>query len=269
MLKECWQWWRASADREQRRLGYVSEAVAIRARYERCRDAWHDHLSASKQFIITALEHCSSRRSVLVLGAGSCLDLPLAELSRQFERVILVDAVQLAEIPEKISAYPNVTYVIHDISEINAGLLAITDPDTLRRLTSKTPSRYCDDDSIDLVISLNLLSQLPLLPMRWLRQRRSFNNDVINQCGLDIMRAHCRYLQQFGCAKILIYDAEQKTMNAQGHCTDRLLLSQWLHNEMGSVAPRQQQDWQWQLAPAGENGQTSTLHHVQALLFAP
>lgn len=267
MLLESWQWLRAHCDRTQRQLGYVGEAVAISARYARCREAWDSHLNHSKQFITQAIEQCARHRTALILGAGACLDVPLARLSSRFEKVVLVDAVKLAHTEHLIKPYKNVEYILHDISEVNQQLLR-ADGDMLLELSTTLPQRFVDDNTIDLVVSLNLLSQIPLLPMRWLSREKRMENSAINQLGLNLMNAHCRYLMQFKASRVLIFDAEQWLEDDNGVAHDCLPLNDWLQQQSLLPTPLAQHEWLWHVAPPHEQHGSRTIHRVNALLFA-
>jgi hypothetical protein len=269
---ESLAWLRARSDRAQRKLGYVGEAVAINARYARCKTAWDAHLLQSRQFVIDAIAHCAAEHTAphtaLILGAGNCLDVPLKELSSGFKNVLLVDAVQLASTNRRVQKFKNIDYIVHDISEINQQLMASNDLNSLQMLSNKMPCRFVDNENISLVVSLNLLSQLPLLPMRYLRAHHPFSDAEINAIGLNLMRVHCRYLQQFSASKVLIYDAEQWQLDLEGKQHEHLSLASWLRSEQLIPPAQLESSWQWTVAPAGEQKLLSTQHQVQALLFA-
>src|SRR5437762_463756 len=78
---------------EIRDLGYRRELIAIGARQRRCRAAWAIHIARSRGAILEAMGLVPRRRTAIVLGSGRLLDVPLAELAREFERVVLVDAL--------------------------------------------------------------------------------------------------------------------------------------------------------------------------------
>src|SRR5579871_6065867 len=79
--------------RYARRMGYLYEAVAIRARAARCRAAWAPHQERTRALLRRSLARCPRRRKAVVLGSGACLDVPLAELAAAFGEVVLVDVV--------------------------------------------------------------------------------------------------------------------------------------------------------------------------------
>src|ERR1700722_10129196 len=76
-----------------RRMGYLYEATAIRARASRCGTAWAPHQERTRYLIHKAVARCKQRRKVVVLGSGPLLDVPLTELAATFGEVVLVDVV--------------------------------------------------------------------------------------------------------------------------------------------------------------------------------
>ena len=94
--------------RHVRRMGYVREPRALRARGDRCRGAWRPHLERTRALILEAAAHCEQSRSALVISSGLLLDIPLEELSRQFESVVLVDIVHVWSVHRQDWRFSNV-----------------------------------------------------------------------------------------------------------------------------------------------------------------
>ena len=77
MILELLEYLTTDCPRYARRLGYLKEAIAIRARQARLKSAWAPHLENSKDVIREAMDRCGRRRTALVLGSGLLLDIPL------------------------------------------------------------------------------------------------------------------------------------------------------------------------------------------------
>jgi hypothetical protein len=60
------------------------------------REGWWAHGKKNRGFIEAAAKACESKGVAVVLGAGQAFDLPLVELCRTFERLVLVDIDQAA-----------------------------------------------------------------------------------------------------------------------------------------------------------------------------
>lgn len=235
MLAEALAWLSTPASALARRTGHLSESIAIMARERRCRAAWASHLERSRAALLESARQLASRRVALVLGSGPLLDVPLAELSGLFEGVWLVDMVHPRRARREARRYGNVRLIEHDVTEGLAG-----------HGGQVRPCRFLDDERIDWVASVNLLSQLPG-PGR---------SDVAGQA----MVSHLGYLARFRAPICLLADLEQVTLDAEGAVLEsadfRPLLAGW----------RLLAEWRWDVAPPGElGGGRYRYHRVGAL----
>ena len=73
------------------KLGYALNSRGIAQRQREYREGWWAHAERSKAFIMNAALRARGRRLAVVLGAGKAYDLPLAELAKGFDRLVLVD----------------------------------------------------------------------------------------------------------------------------------------------------------------------------------
>ena len=65
--------------------------AALSAAEQRYRDYWAPHIEESRRGILQAAKLAKQRSRAIVLGAGSCREIPLEDLAQQFEQVVLVD----------------------------------------------------------------------------------------------------------------------------------------------------------------------------------
>jgi hypothetical protein len=72
-------------------LGFAETSAGIARTQRENRQGWWEHARRHKAFILDAAARVEQPRLVVVLGAGKAYDLPLEELARRFERVVLVD----------------------------------------------------------------------------------------------------------------------------------------------------------------------------------
>ena len=217
-----------------RRRGYLRESVMLLSRSRRCRAAWAEHLDRSRAAVIAACAALPSRRTAIVLGSGLLQDVPLAHLAERFAAVHLVDAVHLWPARRQARAFPNVRLVTADLT----GLLDGGDP----------LAALCGGADVDFVVSANLLSQLPILP---LDRRGAVPPDL----GRRIVAAHCDGLARLAARVCLLTDLEQVEEDRAGRITDRLDL---LHGvRLGSP----DRTWTWELAPFGEAARDRRQRH--------
>lgn len=227
-----------------RRLGYLTEAIAIKARYRRHCEAWGPHLAQSRAVVNAAAQACPQRRTALVLGSGLLLDIPLGALAAGFERVLLVDVVHLRASRRVAARYPNVALVTEDVTGIAADLTERL-RDGWRGAPVPASTLFHDDAGIDLVVSANILAQLPVIPAAALRRAGADDGELGDFCTA-LVHAHLAYLAGFAGRVCLISETERETYGPDGgiwRLEDALF---------GVSLPDGGARWTWDLAPVGE-----------------
>jgi len=151
-----------------RQLGLAREHAAIAARHERARAAWAPHLAASGETILAGAARCPTRRRGLIIGAGDCLDVPVAELVDQFDEVWLADVVVSPAARSLARRFRGrLRCVSWDatgaLARLAGGRRTIT-PAAARLLFEQADPGPPPGGEPDLVVSANCLSQLGLVP---------------------------------------------------------------------------------------------------------
>ena len=216
-----------------KRLGYVREAVAIEARYRRCHRAWKDHLDRTRRFVLWAAANCPRQDKVTILGSGGLFDVPLDDLAEDFEEVVLVDLVQTPRVRQWAAQYENVTLVEDDVTGLVEALAADgTAP-------AEPPTPHIPEGDADLVVSLNLLGQLPLIPARFAAP------DKAAAFAEQVQRQHLRALQALPGRVCLITETAREWV-ADGEVEET-------EPALGEIKlPEPEAAWTWNLAPAPE-----------------
>ena len=125
------------------------------------RSAWEPHCERSRQIVLAATQRCERRRKAVILGSGWLLDVPLAELCSSFNEVVLVDLLPPLATRWRTRRYRSVSLLAADVSgTAQAVWQAVEDRSSLPR---SVPDLFIGDEEVDLVVSLNLLSQLPCM----------------------------------------------------------------------------------------------------------
>lgn len=229
-------------DKTFKSMGYLGELIAIKYRHKRCRQAWQPHLEACKAFITEASNQTEKTGSAVVLGSGQLLDIPLAPLARRFDQVYLVDVCHLASSRRQVREFSNIHFIETDISGTVEALQAwdlkgaIPDPaPTLPLLTEA-----------DYVVSSNLLAQLPLAPLQFLKNRnRSFTDLELDNFSRLVMAAHMKLLEEApGCVTLI-----SEVLHTVSDGDQTLDKSDPLEGVRFPVAD---QEWDWALAPRPE-----------------
>ena len=228
--------------RALRAVGYLRGQNGIKVRYRQCRREWTPHLERTKQAIRDATQLCSQRRKAVILGSGLLLDIPLAELSRSFREVVLVDVVHPLWVSCLAKWHGNVRLVRADITGTAAELLKIAGTPSAP-LPQATPSLFCDDAEVDFVASVNLLSQLPHLPTAYLDKNAPRPESETDAFARRLIESHLEYLQRLPGVVALITDVEKQQVDRGGKVIERFDI---LYE---ARPPRHDDEWFWEHVP--------------------
>jgi len=223
-----------------RALGLVGDAVALWSRATRRGGDWAPHESRCHAIVDRAVEDLAQRRTVVVLGSGLCRDVPVERLAKTFATVVLVDAVHLAPVRQRLAALQNARFVTADLTGAGAWLAG----EATARADVLAPWRA--DDTVDLVISANVLSQLAIGPEDYLDSHPA--RAAALPAGLPdaLIGAHLTDLAAFHCRVCLLTDVEMRKETRAGKVVERMDLLG------GHTLPAPDETWDWTVAPFGE-----------------
>jgi hypothetical protein len=231
--------WRA------RSLGFLTSSLQVQARYRRCRRAWEPHLVRTRGVILEAATRCTERRIAVILGAGLLNDIPLRELAGMFREVVLVDVVFPWASRIHAARFRNVRCLAADVTE-TAYALPLAARDLRAPLPISKPRLFLTEPSLDLTVSVNLLSQLPFIPTSYLR-KRGFSEDALRVWSRHLQDAHLAWLRQLRGHVALITDFGGQHRDRAGG-----VLEKW-DNLHGLELPADGVRWEWNIAPAPES----------------
>jgi len=249
MIFEALQHLLIPAPKEVKALGYLREAIAIEARYARCHTAWATHLNKCQQHILTAAEGLEPGSTVMIIGSGALHDVPVADL--RAHSLILVDIVHLPKIRKRFQNRPDVQLIEQDVTGLVRSLFFAKEakPEVVDNLLK-----------VDLVISLNILSQLPLNLIKYAGKHHiPLPDDFAGQ----VMAAHLGMLKTLAPHALIIGDVAR--CYYQG---DDLLDKEVAVPDLNLPIPDDQ--WDWHIAPKGElDRDISLIHHVACWQITP
>lgn len=229
---------------QARSMGFLTSTLQVQARYRRCRQAWEPHLAQTRQVILEAARACPQRRTAVILGAGLLHDIPLRDLAGIFREVILVDLVFPWSSRLSAARFRNVRCCPADVTAtIHALARAARDP-TLPLPVSE-PSLLLREATLDLTVSVNLLTQLPVIPRRYL-ERVPRDEPALEAWSRHLQSAHLDYLRRLSGRQVLITDTGGLRRDHTG-----TIIEQW-DNLHGLELPPADRTWEWNLAPAPE-----------------
>jgi hypothetical protein len=248
MINEIITYCFTQCPRYVRSMGYLYQAIGLRRRHRRRRKNWQPHLDRSRAVIAEAAQNCSRRGRVVILGSGLLLDVPLDMLSREFDEVVLVDIIHLPEVSKRIADFGNVKLIQADITGIAEKLFEeITHG--CSRLPGSKPSIPGVDNDTSLVISLNILSQLTIIPVEYIRIKTDTPEEGSLQAWCNHVRSdHIRALKGLACDVCLLADFEFIYRDARGNIVEQ-------GTTVGELKlPVPDETWIWEIAPRGEIG---------------
>lgn len=241
MLRELFEAAVSKADASVRRLGYVHESVAIAARHRRNTEAWAPHLERTRRFVAQA---ATGGESIAVLGSGSLLDVPLELLLERYRYVALVDCVHPRSAVRASRRHARVTLHTLDVTGCAEALQRGETP------TPPLPVLGPSIDDADVIVSLNLLSQLPVVPMLAL-EARGLGPSEQQRFGRALISRHLEYLRGRPGRAVLVTDVSRTFERFQS--TGERRLEQGDDDAMlGVELPRPDEAWPWVVAPRGE-----------------
>jgi len=239
----------AGAPYRLRRMGLVRESVGLWSRAARQRTAWSAHEARCHGIVARAVEGLAQCRTVIVLGSGLARDVPVDLLAARFSEVLLVDAVHLPTVRLRLRRLDNVRFDTRDLSGI-AGWLqgeATGRADPVTDLAAR--------DDVDLVISANLLSQLPIAPLCFLEDHPRRAAGLPPDVATRTVAWHLADLARFRARVCLLTDVEMREEDRAGRVTERLDLMR------GVTLPKPDERWDWEVAPFGEASRTHRYVH--------
>ncbi len=237
-----------------RNMGYLREAIGLKCRYKRHPARWQPHLERTRQFVLSAAVKCRNRGRVVILGSGLLLDVPLDALSAMFRDVVLIDIVCLPEIRRRIKRYGNVSSFQGDVTGIVETLYQNVSCGR-RELPFVAPVLPWIDKDTDLVISLNVLSQLMVVPRMYvLKKLPEIAKDRIDAWCRHIVEAHYAFLASRPCNVCLIADHRYSKYDGNGKITAQ---GSTLY---GMSLPTPDDSWVWDIAPIGEESRHYSKH---------
>jgi hypothetical protein len=228
---------------------FIRSSVNLWSRANRCAKAWAPHEENCKSFIRDTIADMRQRRTAVVLGSGLLRDVPIIELAKAFDTVVLVDLVHLASVRAWIAAkrMRNTRLISRDLSGLSEALAGQT-PEPLAFLR-QVPY-------LDLVVSANVASQIGVGARRVLIDRRQQHPDKVVP---QLIQAHLDGLAGLPCKTALLSDISYEVTNRSGAVLEEADLF------YGLPTPAIKRSWTWPVAPYGEIGRDrEAVHRVIA-----
>ncbi|MGC9342130.1 MAG: hypothetical protein ACP5E3_05480 [Bacteroidales bacterium] len=246
-----------------RKMGYLSDQKGIINRYLREQEGWTTHVENTRQFIIEAVKDAKPE-SIIVFGSGWLIDFPLEEVYSLCPIIELHDIQHPPQVMRKIRDLNGVTAVLSDIT---GGMIQsvwdfVSDRkrekgiNNLQGIEYQKPVRkenlFC--------VSLNILNQLDILLIDFLKKYFNLNEQVCNDFRKFVQSSH---LEMIGKNSCLITDVEEirKSFNTHEEIRKNLIY-------IDLPEGKKTGEWLWDFDSAGlYHEKSSTKMRVKAISF--
>jgi hypothetical protein len=200
------------------RMGYYDYQQGLIFRHLRQEGGWDEHCNRCRRFIIRGIGFYKPEK-ITVLGSGWLLDLPLAEMSELVSKISLIDIVHPPDVIRQVASFKNIELTELDITgglieEVWKKTRRYSFLNRLKSLDNLTINEYIPEGDPGLVISLNILTQLETLPVKFLKSRSSLSGDQLNHFRAEIQKKHIDFLSKY--SSLLITDYEEVFINNAG-----------------------------------------------------
>ena len=202
MLAEYVKYLTAPASRYARELGYLKESIAFEGRAQRHWKMWDVHFKNCQDLILKEAEKIRKNRTIWIFGSGSLYETPWKILWEQGHRLKLVDIYHPPRVKNLVQSYSHIQLLELDVTGFD-------DLSPLQKVLLKNP--VVPPLSIhpeDLMVSCNMLSQLPICPLQYLSKNTEISEEEKIQWARKIQSHHFQWLQSYGSHVLLMSDFE-------------------------------------------------------------
>lgn len=203
-------------------MGYYNYQRGLIVRHLNEEGSWNTHLTNCRNFILKSLEFY--KPSVIsIFGSGWLLDLPLTEINEIVDEINLVDIIHPPEVKSQVA---NMKKVILREEDVTGGLIEEVWErashkiflNKLRSFEGIKINKYQPGFEPGLVISLNILTQLEVLPIEFLRKRSKVKEEAFLQLRKEIQQNHISFLKSHN--SILLTDHTEVITESSGSSSE-------------------------------------------------
>lgn len=192
-------------------MGYYDYQSGLIYRHLNQESGWDSHLDKCRRYILRAIDNIKPGK-VTVLGSGWLLELPVAEIVEKTGKVELVDIIHPPDVVKQAGAIDNVELIESDVT---GGLIE----NVWKKISAYPFFRKADNlegilipeykplSDPGLIISLNLITQLEVLPVRYLKKKARINEEELYRFRRTIQERHMELLSKY--RSVLITDYEE------------------------------------------------------------
>ncbi len=245
-------------------MGYYDYQSGLIYRHLHQESGWDSHLEKCRSYIIRAMDIFKPEK-VTVLGSGWLLELPIAEMLERTAKISLIDIIHPPDVIKQAGAIANVELIESDLT---GGLVEQVEKKIRSKIFfRKTDSLegikipdYIPESDPGMIISLNLITQLEVLPVRYLRKKTVVSDDEMFLFRIAIQESHIRFLSKH--RSVLITDFEEVISQRSGVVKKIPTLV----TELPSGSNREQWTWNFDLKGSDNYNSRSVMHVIAVTL---
>jgi hypothetical protein len=253
MLLEWIEYLRTRSNKMAQEWGYTYQNVSLKFRSRRCKEAWRHHIDQCHQLVREQVLTVKPK-SVMVLGSGLLLEIPLEALLESCEKIFLVDLVHAAKIRKLAKKFPQIKLIEKDLSSVLGFLKKGQAPFVMKSIPWDQLPAW-DLPKVDWVISANLMSQIPLI----ISETLPMSSKVYADFARRLRDLHIERTCSQGKQGLLFADFETSYRDRDGE----LLKKESYKVTLGPL--KFLKEWEWEISPYGE---TSKDYKVEMLVKA-
>ncbi len=253
MIFEWFEYVKTHGSKVAKDWGYVYQNVSLKFRSRRCSKAWQGHVDQCHQLICEHLEK-TQPNTVMIIGSGLLLEIPIQDLLEKTEKIYLVDLVHAGEIRKFAAKNPKIELIERDISS----LLGILKKGAGSFQINSIPWKQLPNwqlPKVDWVISANLMSQIPLM----ISERLPMSSEVYVRFAKSVRDQHIQRLFEQAPKILLFADFETRYIDHE----DQRIKTETYQVDLGSLSF--DREWLWEISPFGE---TSSDYKIEMLVKA-
>jgi hypothetical protein len=209
-----------------KKMNLFTDQDGILKRYIDEEGGWAAHLNNSKIFIKECLKN-QNAKSVSILGSGWLLDVPVHFLAENFEEVVFYDLRHPIEIKHKFRKQSNFKFVDLDITGgvIDQVYMVLN---TRKKIGFNELEQQLIIPTLELpfqsdyIVSLNLLNQLDILIIDYIRKKINLPDGSENKLRANIQQKHLELMQPG--KSCLITDFEEINLDQKNNITGTIPL---------------------------------------------
>ncbi|HEY8272605.1 MAG TPA: hypothetical protein VIG33_17055 [Pseudobdellovibrionaceae bacterium] len=253
MILEWLEYLKTQGNQTAKDWGYLYQNVSLKFRSRRCAKSWQSHINAAHQLIREHLEKLQPK-TVMIIGSGLLLEIPIQDLMNKVEKIYLVDLVHAKEIRKLAAKNKKIELIERDISSLLDVLKQGLGSFQLKTLPwNKLPA--WDLPPVDWVISANLMSQIPLM----ISERLPMSPEAYVKFAKSVRDQHIERLLEQAPQVLLFADFETHYIDREGQ---RIKTEDY---QVNLKSLKYDREWLWEISPFGE---TSRDYKIEMLVKA-